>query len=123
MPKTIHTIHKLYIQTQSDKEQIKAMRDDEKGWSELFQTEPDEQLRGQNWSEIFTIETDEEEVFTGQQLIAKIEEIFLIDNKEQTNNEQRINILKTTTWWGTQSRQAQQHPKEAGTHPTLDGLF
>jgi hypothetical protein len=85
-----------------------------KGWNELFQTEPDEQPSGQNWSEIFTIETDEEEVFTGQQLIAKIEEIFLIDNKGQTNNEQRTNILKTTTWWSTQSRQAQQHPKAAG---------
>jgi hypothetical protein len=114
MPKTIHTIHKLYIQTQSGKEQIKAMRDDEKGWSELFQTEPDEQLSGQNWSEIFTIETEEEEVFTGQQLIAKIEEIFLIDNKEQLKHEQRTNIPSIETWWGTQSRQAQQHPKAAG---------
>ncbi len=123
MPKTIHTIHKLYIQTQSDKEQIKAMRDDEKGWSELFQTEPDEQPSGQEWADFFTLEIDEEEVFTGEQLIAKIEEIFLIDNKEQTNNEQRTIISETTTWWGSQSRPSQQHEKEAGTHPTLDGLF
>jgi len=90
------------------------MRGDEKGWSELFQTEPDEQLSGQNWSELFQTEPDEEEVFTGQQLIAKIEEIFLIDNKEQLKHEQRTNILETTTWWSPQSRQAQQHPKTAG---------
>jgi hypothetical protein len=123
MPKTIHTIHKLYIQTQSDKEQIKAMRDDEKGWSELFQTEPDEQPIGQEWADFFTLEIDEEEVFTGEQLIAKIEEIFLIDNKEQTNNEQRTIISETTTRWSTQSRPSEQHKKEAGENPTLDGLF
>jgi len=123
MPKTIHTIHKLYIQTQSDKEQIKAMRDDEKGWSELFQTEPDEQPSGQEWANFFTVEIDEEEVFTGEQLIAKIEEIFLIDNKGQTNNEQRTIISETTTRWSTQSRPSQQHEKEAGENPTLDGLF
>ena len=123
MPKTIHTIHKLYIQTQSDKEQIKAMRDDEKGWSELFQTEPDEQPSGQEWADFFTVEIEEEEVFTGEQLIAKIEEIFLIDNKEQSNNEQRTIIPETKTWWSPQSRPSQQHEKEAGENPTLDGLF
>ena len=98
------------------------MRDDEKGWSELFQTEPDEQPSGQEWADFFTLEIDEEEVFTGEQLIAKIEEIFLIDNKEQTN-EQRTIIPETKTWWGSQSRPSQQHEKAAGENPTLDGLF
>jgi hypothetical protein len=70
-----------------------------------------------DWSDAF------EEEFTGQQLIAKIEEIFLIDNKEQTNNEQRTIISEIETRWSTQSRPSQQHKKEAGTHPTLDGLF
>ena len=61
-----------------------------------------------DWSDAF------EEEFSGQQLIAKIEEIFLIDNKGQTNNEQRTNILSIETWWSPKSRQAQQHPKAAG---------
>ena len=99
------------------------MRDDENDWSELFQTEPDEQPSGQEWADFFTVEIEEEEEFTGQQLIAKIEEIFLIDNKEQTNNEQRTIISETKTWWSPQSRSSQQHEKEAGENPTLDGLF
>jgi hypothetical protein len=61
-----------------------------------------------DWSDAF------EEEFSGQQLIDKIKEIFLIDNKEQSKHEQRTNILKTKTWWSPQSRQAQQHPKETG---------
>lgn len=94
-----------------------------KDWNELFQTEPDEQPSGQEWANFFTVEIEEEEVFAGQQLIAKIEEIFLIDNKEQTNNEQRTIISEIETRWSPQSRQSEQHEKEAGTHPTLDGLF
>lgn len=89
-------------------------------WQNAFLAESDESNNDYSWSGCFEEDDEQEEIFTGQLLINKIEEIFLTDKKKQN---ERTNILETQTRWSTESRQAQQHKKAAGADYQIDALF